>query len=205
MKTHNYRSRLALLAIALGLIACSKTGPDTTAAAPAPSGADAGADTGTSTSTGTITSGVYEVCRVAQDLTEAHDDGTSRAHLHTGQAMTVAPIDPATTTLMCIGDKCPADPMNPGAGLEDTVWWMTGDDKRLQAIVSFEHDASNGDKKRKLHLVQVTKEPSPPTGCDPKKNVLKVHFCDWGQPDVGHPTWLCPGNVPHAGAAHIEN
>jgi hypothetical protein len=205
MKTYNDHSRLALLAIALGLVACSTSGPDTRTATPAASGADAGADTGTTPSTGTITAGVYGVCAVAEDLVEGHTDGTSRAHLHKGQAVTIDAINAKTTTLLCIGDKCPSDPMNPGVGLEDTVWWMTGDDKRLQAVVSFEHDTSNGDKKRKLHLVQVTKEISPPSGCDPKKNVVKVHFCDWGTPPIGSATWLCPGEVPHAGAAHIEN
>lgn len=199
MKTHNYHPRLALLAIAFSLVACSKPGPDgTTAAAPAASSADVTA------ATGPITSGPYEVCRVADDLTD-HEGGLSRAHLHKGQKVQVDPIDANTTTLVCIDGPCPSDPMNPGAGLEDTVWWMTGDENRLQAVQSFEHDTSNGGKKRALHLVQLTKEPSPPTGCDPQKNVLKLRFCEWGTPPTGSATWLCPGDIPHAGAAHIEN
>lgn len=200
MKTHNYHPRLALLAIAFILVACSKSGPDgTTAAAPATSRSDVTA------ATGPITSGLYEVCRVAEDVTD-HEDGLSRAHVHTGQKVTVETIDADKTTLVCIGGPCPSDPENPGPGLEDTVLWMMGDEKRLQTVQSFEHDVSNGGKKRKFHLVQLTKEPSPPTGCDPQKNVLKLHFCEWGQPPTGSKKkWLCPGDVPHAGAAHIEN
>jgi hypothetical protein len=200
MKTHNYHPRLALLAITFILVACSKSGPDgTTAAAPATSRADVTA------ATGPITSGLYEVCRVAEDVTE-HEDGLSREHLHLAQKVRVERIDAQTTTLVCIGSACPSDPMNPGPGLEDTVLWMTGDDTRLQTVQSFEHDdTSNGSKKRVLHLVQLTKEPSPPTGCDRQKNVLKLQFCKWGLPPTGPATWLCQGPIPHAGAAHIEN
>ena len=134
MKTHNYHPRLALLALAFSLVACSKSGPDgTPAAAPAPSSADV------TPTTGAITSGLYEVCRVSEDITN-HEDGLSREHLHPAQKVKVERIDAEKTTLVCIGSACPSDPMNPGPGLEDTVFWMTGDDKRLQTVQSFEHD-----------------------------------------------------------------
>ena len=87
MKTHNYHPRLALLAIAFSLVACSNSGPaGTTAAAPAPSGASATA------ATGPITSGVYKVCRVSDDITD-HEDGLSREHVHQTEVVTVDRID----------------------------------------------------------------------------------------------------------------
>jgi len=197
MKTHNYPPRLALLAIALSLVACSKSGPaGTTAPAPATSGTEGTA------ATGPITSGMYKVCRVSEDVTD-HEDGLSREHVHLSQLVTVDRIDADKTTLVCLGGPCPSDPMNPGTGLEDTVLWMTGDAERLQTVQSFEHDdTSNGSKKRVLHLVQLTKEPLPPTGCT--GNVLRLQFCKWGTAS-GPATWLCHPETPHGGAAHIEN
>jgi hypothetical protein len=197
MKTHNYHSRLALLAIAFSLLACSKSETDgATAAAPATSNAAVPA------ATGLITSGLYKVCRVADDLTN-HEDGLSRAHLEVGQTVKIEAIDKDdTTTLVCIGDACPSDPMNPGEGLEDKVLWMTGNEQLLETVQSFEHDTSSGGKKRALHLLKLTKAPSAPTGCS--GNVLKLQFCKWGAGPSG-PAWLCLPEVPHGGAAHIEN
>lgn len=205
MKIHNYRPHLAILAAACSLAACGQSTPpatETTAAGavtdtPAPSGAK-----------DMITPGLYHVCRV-EPSAQVHGS-LAGDHVPDGTPVFIKPIDPDTkTTLLCIGETCPEDPTL--ASVQDVVFWMTGDETRLQTVKEFGHKQKNPSTNAMeavppvRHLVQLSKEKEediPKDQCT-KENVLMLRFCAWGEGQNG-PTWLCQGEQPHAGAVHLE-
>lgn len=202
MKTHNYGPNLAILAAACSLAACGEPsqGPSAATEAPAPSSAGDPA----LAARAVVTPGLYHVCRVDPGAQRHHSQVGD--HVPNGTPVFIKPIDRKTgTTLLCIGETCPADPTL--ASVQDVVFWLAGDETRLQTVKDFVHKKS--DTMEAIppvrHLVQLSKEADdqiPKDEC-PKENVLVLHFCEWGEGEDG-PTWLCEGDHPHAGAVHLE-
>lgn len=204
MKTHNYRPHLAILAAACSLAACTESTPPVSSPATETPATTAVADTPAPTSQSMIMPGPYHVCHV-ETSAKLHDD-LAGDHIPDGTPVFIRPIDPQTgTTLLCVGQACPDDPTLPG--VQDQVFWMSGDQNRVQTVKEFAHKKVTPPVAVPpvRHLVQLMREPEalvPKTEC-PGKNVHLLRFCEWGEGEEG-PTWLCEGEGPHAGAVHLE-
>lgn len=184
MKTHNYGSHLALLAITCSLVACtnSKTVP-------------------TDRAVKQLVAGTYKVCNVSADVS-AHGDLFGE-HLHEGETVVIDKIDPDRATLVCLGGPCPADPMDPQ--VEDKVLWMTGIATKLDTVQPLTHeDRENGGTTHTRHLIQLTVAERVPPACT-KSPVLRLRFCVWDvTPSRSAKEWQCQNDTPHGGAAHVE-
>jgi hypothetical protein len=197
MKT-NTGKYLALIALTCSIGGCKSDPPAAPALAPsAPTAAAAPA------SNNVITPGKYEVCDVGD--TKKHGD-LERDHL-TGKKVEIKRIYADEATLVCIGeDGCPDNLSDPEYG--GTVLWMVGDQKRLRAVHSFEHeDTHRHTKSSEAHLVQIRKDPTdtPPAACT-KANVLILRVCHPHTEPTPTSQWQCEGSdAPHGADAHIQN
>jgi hypothetical protein len=205
MKAHNYRPQLALLAAACSLAACGKSTPPSSSSTET-SAATAVAEAPAPTSQSAIVAGLFHVCHV--DPSAQLHNKLAGDHVPEGTAVFIRPIDSTTgTTLVCIGQACPADPTV--SGVQDQVFWMSGDINRVQTVKEFAHQKSDptppvaAPPVRHLMQLMVESEALVPTQCK-GKNVHVLRFCEWGEGEEG-PTWLCEGEHPHAGTVHLEN
>jgi hypothetical protein len=185
MKTHNYGSHLALVAVTCSLVACTKSVPVSTAAA-----------------MNGLVAGTYRVCNVASGVS-AHGDLFGE-HVREGETLVIQKIDPTSATLVCLDGPCPADPMDPQ--VEDKVLWMTGNATKLETVQPLTHeDRENGGNVHTRHLIQLTVA----TGTRPPKctkpQLFSLRFCVWDLPPAGSAKeWLCQSDTPHGGVAHVE-
>jgi hypothetical protein len=205
MKTHNYGPRLAILAAACSLAACTESPPGPPPATEAPP-STAPSSSVADASESAIVPGKYHVCHV-EESAKVHNHLVGD-HVPEGTPVFIRPIAAATgTTLFCIGETCPQDPTR--ADVQDAVFWMAGDEKRVQTVKEFAHKKSDPSTSAPpvavppvRHLVQLMKAQTPTDECQ-GKNVLMLRFCEWGEGEDG-PTWLCSGDQPHAGVVHLS-
>jgi len=200
MKTRIGRKSLALIAVTCSLAGCTRSEAPATPAE-GPSAAATGEPTAGATG-GVITTGIYDVCDVAD--TDAHDHFTGD-HL-TGKKVEIRRIDAKDATAVCIGkDGCPDDLFDPQ--FDGTVLWMIGNENLLRAVHPFEHDVTADTRKTTLpHLLRIQKQPTdePIAGCN-KDNVLLLQICWPRIPPSADSNWQCRAPEPHGADAHIEN